>query len=163
MLSNGTNRPKSTAELGYMCSRGLLGPPSNACTIYTKLQRHRVISENVCYWSWLLTTCTKKEVSRNKDFFSYLVRRKAQLESHRGWPLTFVLNNKHVVFFYLACVQSKVRNLYIETIQSYCTSKCPSNESQWPWPSHNNPQPSWGFSFTDTVPLRICCTVRQTE
>ena len=28
MLSNATNRPKSTVELGYMCPRGLSGPPS---------------------------------------------------------------------------------------------------------------------------------------
>ena len=28
MLSNDTNQPKSTVELGYMCSRGLSGPPA---------------------------------------------------------------------------------------------------------------------------------------
>ena len=28
MLSNATNQPKSTVELGYMCPRGLLGPPA---------------------------------------------------------------------------------------------------------------------------------------
>ena len=28
MLSNATNQPKSTVELGYMCSRGLSGPPA---------------------------------------------------------------------------------------------------------------------------------------
>ena len=29
MLSNATNQPKSTVELGYMCPRGLLGPPNS--------------------------------------------------------------------------------------------------------------------------------------
>ena len=29
MLSNATNQPKSTVELGYMCPRGLSGPPAN--------------------------------------------------------------------------------------------------------------------------------------
>ena len=28
ILFNATNQPKSTVELGYMCSRGLLGPPA---------------------------------------------------------------------------------------------------------------------------------------
>ena len=28
MLSNATNQPKSTVEPGYMCPRGLLGPPA---------------------------------------------------------------------------------------------------------------------------------------
>ena len=28
MLSNATNQPKSTVELGYMCPRGLTGPPA---------------------------------------------------------------------------------------------------------------------------------------
>ena len=28
MLSKATNQPKSTVELGYMCPRGLLGPPA---------------------------------------------------------------------------------------------------------------------------------------
>ena len=28
MLSNATNQPMSTVELGYMCPRGLLGPPA---------------------------------------------------------------------------------------------------------------------------------------
>ena len=28
MLSNATNQPKSTVELGYMCPRGLSGPPA---------------------------------------------------------------------------------------------------------------------------------------
>ena len=28
MLSNATNQPKSTVELGYMCHRGLSGPPA---------------------------------------------------------------------------------------------------------------------------------------
>ena len=28
MLSNATNQPKSTVELGYMCPRGLSGPPT---------------------------------------------------------------------------------------------------------------------------------------
>ena len=28
MLSNGTNQPKLTVELGYMCPRGLTGPPA---------------------------------------------------------------------------------------------------------------------------------------
>ena len=29
---NATNRPKSTAELGYMCPRGLTGPPAVTLT-----------------------------------------------------------------------------------------------------------------------------------
>ena len=32
MLSNATNQPKSTAELGYMCPRGLSGPPAVTLT-----------------------------------------------------------------------------------------------------------------------------------
>ena len=32
MLSNTTNQPKSTEELGYMCPRGLLGPPAVTLT-----------------------------------------------------------------------------------------------------------------------------------
>ena len=33
MLSNATNQPKSTVELGYMCPRGLSGPPAVIFTI----------------------------------------------------------------------------------------------------------------------------------
>ena len=29
---NATNKPKSTVELGYMCTRGLIGPPSATLT-----------------------------------------------------------------------------------------------------------------------------------
>ena len=36
MLSNATNQPKSTVELGYMCPQGLLGPP--AVTLTKKLK-----------------------------------------------------------------------------------------------------------------------------
>ena len=32
MLSNATNQPKSIVELGYMCPRGLLGPPAVTLT-----------------------------------------------------------------------------------------------------------------------------------
>ena len=32
MLSNDTNQPKSTVELGYMCPRGLTGPPAVTLT-----------------------------------------------------------------------------------------------------------------------------------
>ena len=32
MLSNATNQPKSNVELGYMCPRGLLGPPAVTLT-----------------------------------------------------------------------------------------------------------------------------------
>ena len=32
MLSNATNQPKSTVELGYMCPRGLTGPPTVTLT-----------------------------------------------------------------------------------------------------------------------------------
>ena len=32
MLSNATNQPKSTVELGYMCPRGLSGPPAVTLT-----------------------------------------------------------------------------------------------------------------------------------
>ena len=31
-LSNATNQPKSTVELGYMCPRGLSGPPAVTLT-----------------------------------------------------------------------------------------------------------------------------------
>ena len=36
MLSNATNQTKSTAELGYMCHRGLTGPPAVTLTKYLK-------------------------------------------------------------------------------------------------------------------------------
>ena len=32
MLSNAKNQPKSTVELGYMCPRGLTGPPAVTLT-----------------------------------------------------------------------------------------------------------------------------------
>ena len=32
MLSNATHQPKSTVELGYMCPRGLTGPPAVTLT-----------------------------------------------------------------------------------------------------------------------------------
>ena len=32
MLSNATNQPKSTVELGYMCTRELSGPPAVTLT-----------------------------------------------------------------------------------------------------------------------------------
>ena len=41
MLSNTTNRPKSTVELGYMCPRGLLGPPAK--TVTKKLKHEKTL------------------------------------------------------------------------------------------------------------------------
>ena len=38
MLSNATNQPISTVELGYMCPRGLLGPPAVTLTFQIRYQ-----------------------------------------------------------------------------------------------------------------------------
>ena len=40
MLSNATNQPKSTVEVGYMCPRGLTGPPAVAVlvSVFSPLQ-----------------------------------------------------------------------------------------------------------------------------
>ena len=39
MLSNATNQPKSTVELGYMCPRVLLGPPAVTLTKWLKYEK----------------------------------------------------------------------------------------------------------------------------
>ena len=39
MLLNATNQPQSTVELGYMCPRGLTGPPAVTFTKYLKYKR----------------------------------------------------------------------------------------------------------------------------
>ena len=39
MLSKATNQPKSTVELGFMCPRGLLGPPAVTLTKSLKYER----------------------------------------------------------------------------------------------------------------------------
>ena len=39
MLSNATNQPKSTVELGYMCPRGLTGPPAVTLTSSWNIKR----------------------------------------------------------------------------------------------------------------------------
>ena len=39
MLSNATNQPKSTVELGNMCPRGLLGPPAVTLTKWLKYEK----------------------------------------------------------------------------------------------------------------------------
>ena len=44
MLSNATNQPKSTLELGYMCPRGLSGPPSVTLTKYLKYKKRLLLS-----------------------------------------------------------------------------------------------------------------------
>ena len=38
MILNATNQPKSTVELGYMCPRGLSGPPAVTLTEYLKFK-----------------------------------------------------------------------------------------------------------------------------
>ena len=45
MLSNATNQPKSTVELGYMCPRGLTGPP--AVTLTKKLKYKKRLYQDV--------------------------------------------------------------------------------------------------------------------
>ena len=39
MLSNAINQPKSNVELGYMCPRGLIGPPAVTLTKYLNMKR----------------------------------------------------------------------------------------------------------------------------
>ena len=39
MLSNATNQPKSTVELGYICPRGLTGPPAVTLTKELKYKK----------------------------------------------------------------------------------------------------------------------------
>ena len=39
MPSNATNEPKSTVEIGYMCPRGLSGPPAVTLTKYSKYKK----------------------------------------------------------------------------------------------------------------------------
>ena len=43
MLSNATNQPKSTVELGYMCPRGLTGPPAAALTKWLKYKKRLLL------------------------------------------------------------------------------------------------------------------------
>ena len=43
MLSNATNQPKSTVELGYMCPRGLIGPPAVTLTKYLKCKKRLLL------------------------------------------------------------------------------------------------------------------------
>ena len=42
-LSNATNQPKSTVELGYMCPRGLLGPPAVTLTKLLKYEKRLLL------------------------------------------------------------------------------------------------------------------------
>ena len=58
MLSNATHQPKSIIEIGYMCPRGLIGPPAVLLTKYLK------------YKSRLLLTCihhSKSDLMNNMD------------------------------------------------------------------------------------------------
>ena len=47
MLSNATNQPKSTVELGYMCPRGLLGPP---LTFAPRFANIHTVLDSVEFW-----------------------------------------------------------------------------------------------------------------
>ena len=41
MLSNATDQPKSTVELGYMCPRGLSGPPAVTLTQVVEIHMYK--------------------------------------------------------------------------------------------------------------------------
>ena len=43
MLSNATNQPMSTVELGYMCPRGLTGPPAVTPTKKLKYKKRLLL------------------------------------------------------------------------------------------------------------------------
>ena len=43
MLPNATNQPKSTIELGYMCPRGLTGPPALTLTKWLKYKQRLLL------------------------------------------------------------------------------------------------------------------------
>ena len=47
MLSNATNQSKSTVELGYMCPRGLLGPPAVTLTKKLKYEKKKDLINKV--------------------------------------------------------------------------------------------------------------------
>ena len=55
MLSNATNQPKSTVELGYMCHRGVSGPPAVALTKELKYKKR------------LLLRCNKVSTKNNDE------------------------------------------------------------------------------------------------
>ena len=61
MLSNATNQPKSIVELGYMCLRGLLGPPAVTIIKYLKYEK-RLLNE-----SELNSTSTYAPAQLTKD------------------------------------------------------------------------------------------------
>ena len=49
MLSNATNQPKSTVELGYMCPQGLLGPPAVTLTKELKYEKRLLLRCNISH------------------------------------------------------------------------------------------------------------------
>ena len=61
MLSNATNQPKSTVELGYMCPRGLSGQKS---------ERKRAFDVNYDFYFYLLFLFNKESLVLCYDCFN---------------------------------------------------------------------------------------------
>ena len=66
MLSNATNQPKSTVELGYMCPRGLSGPPAVALTKYVKYRKRLLLRYIHHFKSDLINNMDHMRISGNE-------------------------------------------------------------------------------------------------
>ena len=66
MLSNATNQPKSTVELGYMCPRGLSGPPAVTLTKQLKYKKRLLLSCIHHFKSHLINNMDHIRISGNE-------------------------------------------------------------------------------------------------
>ena len=66
MLSNATNQPKSTVEFGYMCPRGLSGPPAVTLTKYVKYRKRLLLRYIHHFKSDLINNMDHMRISGNE-------------------------------------------------------------------------------------------------
>ena len=83
MHSNATNQPKSTVELGYMCPRGLLGPPEVTLTKKLKYSKRLLLRCIHHFKSDLINIMDHLRISGNEPssvFKSDLINKKIKFK-----------------------------------------------------------------------------------
>ena len=85
--------------------------------------------------------------------------RKSQVD----WPLNFCLKEQYAALFCRTRFKYGVRSLNTQHFHSHWSSKNVLFVLKWLWPLNNWPESLFESSCWDIVPIRICCTVRETE
>ena len=159
-------------------------PPTgntNPVTIRTKWQKHSDIWDSIPIYldKWSFSSLTflasslhhpvslyKEGSICDEEMLKYSSRTEVHPGSHRLDDLWhFVSMSNRRLLFTVHISNNGIRSLNTEYLHSYCSNKMFVCGLKLPWPSNNWPvsESLCESSYWDVLPLRICCTVRETD